>query len=124
MTLFSQFNSDGVFSLAVPPGDYVAEEVMIAKLMLLFPDWTGAPVDGITCVARTLREIFANARNLKPLFQIAPLEQQLREMEIRGEWRDFLRLVLNPDPEKRPSASAILQSSEYLAIRKATHLIA
>ena len=67
----------------------------------------------------SLQEMFAKANAIKPLLSIAPLEQQLIEMDAPTESKSMLRVLLSLDPEERSSASAILQSEEYAALQEA-----
>ncbi|PGH05719.1 serine/threonine protein kinase [Helicocarpus griseus UAMH5409] len=118
MTLLRQFNQNS-FVYKLPPGSHYPETIMIAQLMRLYPNWVPQPVEGKICMDMPLQEIFAKASDVKLLLPIAPLEQQLEDMNAPKELKDMLRLLLSLELQKRSSASMILQSKEYIALKKA-----
>lgn len=98
--------------------DWTFQELMMTKLMLLFPHWTADPVAGKTLLGLPLDDRFAITREDRSLFDIAPFEDQLEHLACNEEWKELLRLLLSVNPVKRLSASAILESPEYRAIRE------
>jgi len=91
---------------------------MLAQLMLLFPEWKATPVEGKVLSGRRLTDIIlVIARTQRADFTIQPFKQQLAEIDVPEEWKAVLRLLLDPHRKKRSSASDLLQSPEYLAIR-------
>lgn len=111
--LVERFSDDenGVFSFPVLQDDVLIDTIMVAKLMRLFPDWHPSPIDGVDVYGQSLERIFADARRIKDTIPLLPLDRQLCQMDIREEWKDFLRVLLALDWNKRLSASEVLQSS-------------
>ncbi|KAJ8066612.1 hypothetical protein OCU04_005659 [Sclerotinia nivalis] len=118
ITLLKPFKED-VFMYELPLGTYYPDAEVIARLMCLYPNWIPELVEGKTLMDIPLQEMFAKARDMKPLLQIAPLEQQLKDMDAPKELKDLLVLLLDLDRRKMSSATTILKSSEYLAQCKA-----
>ena len=58
--------------------------------MCIYPDWDPKPAKGTTCMDMSLQEMFAKANAIKPLLSIAPLEQQLIEMDAPTESKSML----------------------------------
>lgn len=49
-----------------------------------------------------------------PAFQaISPFDEETNKVDMPQQLRDLLRFILEPDPTKRPSASAVLASKEF-----------
>jgi serine/threonine protein kinase len=124
VTLFNSFKSD-VFRLDLA-GSHYLEDIAVGKLKMLFPCWTSLPGRGKNIWGRSLTDIFESAQNnimpailaspeLAPLHE--PLNCQLADMDIAEEWKAFLQLLLCTDPKKRLSATEILRSPEYHAVR-------
>lgn len=60
---------------------------------------------------------------MKPHLPLAPLERLLQDMDAHKHLKDMLRLLLSLDGKKRSSATAILESPEYLALRNVVCLL-
>jgi hypothetical protein len=105
----------------LPDGAWYPETEANAMLMCLYPNWVPEPVEGMTLMNEPVQDLFARAREMKPLLPIVPLEQQLEDMNAPKQLEDLLHLPLNPDGKKRLSASAVLKSPEYLGMRKAIY---
>ncbi|QSS53722.1 hypothetical protein I7I53_01069 [Histoplasma capsulatum var. duboisii H88] len=117
VTLFEQF-SHSAFSFSVIRDDVLVDTIMLAKLMCLFPKWHPSPIKWMDVYGQSLGQVFADARRIKDSIPILPLDQQLRQMDIKEEWKRFLQLLLALDRNKRYSASEVLQSPAYQAILK------
>ena len=100
------------------------ESWCIAKLMKLFPGWTGPPIDeevnqlmfnlGITLAKEP------DPENLEEMVvKVSSLDDEMRTMEIQPELKDFLRRLFIVDPDARPSAVEALESKEYSALERA-----
>ena len=50
--------------------------------------------------------------------QVASLEEEMETMQVPVAVRDLLRVLLVLQPEMRPSASEVLASDEYIALKK------
>lgn len=95
----------------------------IAKLMLLFPGWKGPPSSRKFC-----RDEFETADMLtmepdleRPEEQrvnVRSLVEEMHTMRSSVTLQEFLQLLLNPEPENRPSATEALVSKQYLALRE------
>lgn len=117
VTLFEQF-SHSAFSFSVIRDDVLVDTIMLAKLMRLFPKWHPSPIKWMDVYGQSLEQVFADARRIKDSVPIIPLDQQLRQMDIKEEWKRFLQLLLALDRNKRNSPSEVLQSPAYQAILK------
>jgi len=106
----------------LPPGGHIYETAMIAKLMLLYPDWDPHPVEGKSWMGISLQELIEGAEKYKSIFrEVLPLEQLLSELDINEEFKYVLKRLLDLDPRRRSSALAILKSPEYEALNRAAH---
>ncbi|KAI2442934.1 hypothetical protein LOY97_004806 [Ophidiomyces ophidiicola] len=116
VTLFEQF-SPSAFSFSVIRDDVLVETIMLAKLMRLFPEWHPSPVEWMDVYGQSLGQVFADATRIKDSIPIAPLDQQIQQMDIQREWKSLLQLLLTLDRNKRCSASEVLQSPVYRALK-------
>jgi hypothetical protein len=106
----------GVFGLGDMDFSCFVEDMLLARMMLLFPTWDEHPVEGKMYCGRMFTEVFANARmHIKrgDLTGVTPFEQHLNQIEMPQTWKGILRLLLVPNLEQRPSASRILGSQQY-----------
>ncbi|KAF2458299.1 kinase-like domain-containing protein [Lineolata rhizophorae] len=114
----------------IKPGIFGIRDIMdgiwpepwcIAKLMRLFPDWHGSPVDHEVyrddfLLDRLLtKEVDPDAPETM-LIKTRTLDEELQTMNISKELVDWFRSVLVVDPNKRPSAAEALRSPEYKAL--------
>jgi hypothetical protein len=92
----------------------------MAKIKRLFPDWYIPAPDEVE--GDSLRNAVHSSRRMsedvEDMLAILPLEEKIRKVEMPQQLRDLLRLVLVPDPDKRPSALSVLESAEFLAFEK------
>lgn len=85
--------------------------------MSLYPNLVLELVEGMTLMDMPVQDMFAKARDMKALLPVAPLEEQLKDMNAPEEMKGLLQLLLSLDG---PSSAAVLESPEYLALWKAT----
>ena len=88
----------------------------IAKLMRLFPGWTGpSDEDEVRqCEFKLAKRL---SESLEPaLEEISFLEDKMQKMSILPELKDLLRCMLIVDPDQRPSAVEVLASKEFRAL--------
>ena len=103
-------------------GSLSAEAWCIAKLMRLFPDWTGLPV------AKDLPQLqFKYAQEIledgyPDITSIDSLEKELQTMSILPELKDLLLYMLIPNPEQRPWPADVLYSGQFVALSNRVHL--
>ena len=92
----------------------------MAKIKRLFPSWNLPNPDEVE--GETLKAAVRSAERMsleEPEMQaISPLDVELQRVEMPEQLRDLLRLMLIVDPNKRPSASSVLTSREFLAFEK------
>ncbi|KAF2672887.1 hypothetical protein BT63DRAFT_450913 [Microthyrium microscopicum] len=92
----------------------------IAKIKRLFPSWNLPNPNEVE--GDTLKAAVKSAGHMsleEPEMQaISPLDVELQGIEMPEQLRDLLRLMLIVDPNKRPSASFVLTSREFLAFEK------
>lgn len=122
MTLL-KISREDAFKYDLPEGTWYPEADAIATLMCLYPSWVPGPVEGGTLMGVSVQDLFAQARKMKPHLPLAPLERLLQDMDAHKHLKDMLRLLLSLDGKKRSSATAILESPEYLALRNAVCLL-
>ncbi|KAF2260207.1 hypothetical protein CC78DRAFT_585097 [Lojkania enalia] len=92
----------------------------MAKIKRLFPRWNLPNPDEVE--GDTLKAAVKSAGRMsleEPEMQaISPLDVELQGIRMPEQLRDLLRLMLIVDPNKRPSASSVLTSREFLAFEK------
>ena len=114
----------GVFGTSGSIHSLFNESWSIAKLMRLFPDWTGPPDDDevrqseFYC-AKSLSELADRDKPDEKLIKVSTLDNEMRTMGIPLVFQDLLRRVFIVDPRARPSAAEVLQLKEYLALEEA-----
>ncbi|KAK3327698.1 hypothetical protein B0T19DRAFT_422546 [Cercophora scortea] len=110
----------GVLGVHDCPHFLINEAWCMAKIKRLFPDWnlpSPEEVDGLVLqgAVQTARRISEE----EPEFQATPpFEEETQKVEMPQQLRELLRLMLVPDPSRRPSASSVLASSEFQALDK------
>lgn len=92
----------------------------MAKIKRLFPDWelpTPDKVDGpvLQAAVEAARRI---SREDPPMQAILPIQEEMQKVEMPQQLRDLLGFMLVTNPDKRPSASAVLESIIYLEFEK------
>lgn len=123
VTLFDWMKA-GIFGIKGNQVPIYNESWCIAKLMRLFPGWTGPPSDD------EIRQLeFDFARNLveacdpqspsEKLLKVTSLESEMQTMDMPPELRNLFLYLFVPDPAKRPTAAAALMSDEFQALRQA-----
>ena len=95
----------------------------VAKLMLLFPGWKGPPSDKEFRrdefeIAEMLSREPDSVRSGEKRVKVASLEEEMETMQVPVALRDLLRVLLVLQSEMRPSASEVLTSDEYIALKK------
>jgi hypothetical protein len=89
----------------------------MAKIKRLFPDWELPMPDEVK--SHALKASVKAARRMSqeelPVKEILPIQEELQKMEMPQQLRDILGLMLATNPDKRPSASAVLASNEFRA---------
>ena len=86
--------------------------------MRLFPGWTGPPIENevLQCEFELSKALI---EELEPeILKVSSLEDEMQTMGIPPELRDLFRRLLVVNPDNRPSASEVLASEEYLALKK------
>ena len=100
-----------MLGLSGSPSPDVIEPWSLAKLMRLFPDWKGPPVDD-----ERLRRRFEDAQTLTTTARrvmFSSWEEEKQGMGLRTEVLDLLDRMLVVDPNQRPSAAELLESDEF-----------
>lgn len=92
----------------------------MAKIKRLFADWnipTPDQVDdySLQAAVESARRISEEVEDMQA---ILPFEEEARKVDMPQQLRDLLCLMLVPDPDNRPSVSALLKSAELLAFEK------
>ena len=92
----------------------------MAKLKRLFPSWNIPPPDEVEGHMLKTEVRIAKRQSLgeQVMLDISPLDVELRGVEMPEQLRDLLRFMLIVDPKKRPSASSVLTSKEFLAFEE------
>jgi hypothetical protein len=92
----------------------------MAKIKRLFPDWELPDPDdcesGVLKVA--VRSAIRMSREEPEMTSIIPFKEEIQKVEVPQQLTDLLRIMLIPNPEKRPSASFVLTSKEFRAFEK------
>lgn len=103
----------GILGTAGSPGSLYREGWCIAKLMRLFPGWTGPPIED--AVRQSEFELGkALIEGSEPaITDVLSLEDEMQTMGILPEMMGLLRRLLVVDPGDRPSAAEVLASEEY-----------
>jgi serine/threonine protein kinase len=89
----------------------------MAKIRRLFPDWELPMPDEVEkpilqVAVRIARRI---SQEELPVKEILPIQEEMQKIEMPQQLRDLLGLMLVTNPDKRPSASAVLASNEFRA---------
>ena len=101
-----------------PSGDLSAEAWCIAKLMRLFPGWTGPPnPEDIPQLQFKYAQEFLED-GYPDLTGIDSLGKELQTTGILPELEDLLLYMLVPDPEQRPWPADVLNSDQFLALSR------
>ena len=114
----------GVFGASESIHPLFNEIWSIARLMRLFPDWTGTPDDNeirqseFSC-AKSLSELHDPDKPDEKLIKVSTLDNEMQNMGIPQELRALFRRVFIVDPKARPSAAEVLESKEFLALEEA-----
>ena len=114
----------GIFGTTGNEYDLPNESWCIAKLMLLFPGWTGPPADN-ACIQRVFRlgklltEEPIEDKPDEKIVKVLSLENEMQTMGIQPVLMDLFRYLFVVDPDARPSAAEALASKEYLTLKKA-----
>ncbi|PSN63616.1 hypothetical protein BS50DRAFT_678881 [Corynespora cassiicola Philippines] len=92
----------------------------MAKIKRLFPDWElPAPdkVDGpvLQAAVNAARYI---SREDPPMQAILPIQEEMQKVKMPQQLRDLLGFMLATNPDKRPSASAVLESISFQEFEK------
>ncbi|KAL7626844.1 hypothetical protein AAE478_003618 [Parahypoxylon ruwenzoriense] len=92
----------------------------MAKIKRLFPDWNIPAPD--QAEGPSLQAAVKSARRMseeEPELQaILPFEEETRKVMIPQQMGDVLRLMLVVNPDRRPLASSVLESTEFQAFEK------
>lgn len=97
----------------------------MAKLMRLFPDWTGTPaaasvIEKEAKFAKALTTELDPENQGQPYVNLGSLDDELRELDVPEEVANMLRYLLVLRQESRPSAVEALASLEYeVLVRRA-----
>jgi serine/threonine protein kinase len=92
----------------------------MAKINRLFPDWdfpTPDEVEGPVLQA-AVKAAKRMSQEDSPMQAILPIKEEMQKVEMPQQLRDLLVFMLVINPDKRPSASAVLASKEFLAFEK------
>jgi serine/threonine protein kinase len=108
----------GIFGTAGNTIILFRESWCIAKLMRLFPDWTGPPIENAVCRSEFELGKALIEESEPEILKVLSLEDEMQTMGMPPELRDLFRRLLVVDPNNRPSASEVLVSEEYLALKK------
>ena len=86
--------------------------------MRLFPGWTGPPIENevLQCEFELSKALIEESE--PEILKVSSLEDEMQTMGMPPELRDLFRRLLVVNPDDRPSASEVLASEEYLAIKK------
>jgi len=86
--------------------------------MRLFPGWTGPPIENDVrqCEFKLGKALIAESE--PEILKVSSLEDEMQTIDMPPELRDLFRRLLVVDPGNRPSASEVLASEEYLALKK------
>jgi serine/threonine protein kinase len=106
----------------LPESNHIFEEVMMANLMLLYPEWNPHLAKRQEWMNISPQGLIEGAERYKSILGgVPPLEQLLSELDINKEFKDILKRLLDLDPRRRSSALAILESPEYEALNRAVY---
>ena len=85
--------------------------------MRLFPGWTGPPIENNVrqCEFKLAKALIESEPEI---LKVSSLEDEMQTMGMPPELRDLFRRLLVVNPDDRPSASEVMASEEYLAIKK------
>ncbi|PGH01636.1 serine/threonine protein kinase [Polytolypa hystricis UAMH7299] len=102
------------------PHFFVNDAWSMAKIKRLFPGWkipTPDEIEGhvLKVAVRAARRMSEDERDVQA---ILPFEEETQKVEMPQQLRDLLRLMLVVNPDKRPSASSVLASTEFRAFEK------
>jgi serine/threonine protein kinase len=107
----------GVLGVWNSPNPLINEAWCMAKIKRLFPHWNLPSSDEVK--GHTLKAAVDSAGSLSKevlgLQEIVPFDEETKKVEMPQQLRDLLRLMLVPNPVKRPSASSVLASTEFRA---------
>ena len=108
----------GIFGIAGNKIILFRESWCIAKLMRLFPGWTGPPIENDVrrCEFKLGKSLIEESE--PEILKVLSLEDEMQTMGIPPELRDLFRRLFVVNPDDRPSASEVLASEEYLALKK------
>ena len=86
--------------------------------MQLFPGWTGPPIENDVrqCEFKLAKALIEESE--PEILKVSSLEDEMQTIGMPPELRDLFRFLLVVDPGERPSASEVLASKEYLALKK------
>lgn len=109
-----------VLGKADSPHSLVDAAWCMAKIKRLFPDWelpTPNEVNGpvLQAAVKAARRMSQEEALMQA---ILPFQEEMQKVEMPQQLRDLLGLMLVTNPDKRPSASAVLASTEFRAFEK------
>jgi serine/threonine protein kinase len=90
----------------------------IAKLMRLFPGWTGQLIENDVrqCEFKLGKALIDESE--PEILKVSSSEDEMQTMGMPPELRDLFRRLLVVDPSDRPPAAEVLASEEYLALKE------
>ncbi|KAI1922195.1 hypothetical protein LOZ12_000638 [Ophidiomyces ophidiicola] len=105
---------------ACSPSPYIDNAWSMAKIKRLFPGWNIPHPDEVERSTLKLAVEYAaefadGSEGAEDLQAILMFEEETRKVEMPQQLRDLLRLMLECDPNKRPSALCVLKSKQFWA---------
>ncbi|KAI1930396.1 hypothetical protein LOZ07_000125 [Ophidiomyces ophidiicola] len=110
----------GILGAAGSPSPYIDNAWSMAKIKRLFPGWNIPHPDEVERSTLKLAVEYAaefadGSEGAEDLQAILMFEEETRKVEMPQQLRDLLRLMLECDPNKRPSALCVLKSKQFWA---------
>lgn len=123
VTLFDWIKP-GVFGTAGIIEGIQEESWCIAKLMLLFPGWTGQPandayLERLIRIGKLLINSPVQDNPDEKIVLVLSLEEEMQTMGIPSELENLFRFLFVPNPKQRPSATKALASDQFQALKEA-----
>ncbi|KAI1929630.1 hypothetical protein LOZ66_005157 [Ophidiomyces ophidiicola] len=113
----------GILGAVGSPSPCIDNAWSIAKIKRPFPGWNIPHPDEVERSTLKLAVEYAaefadGSEGAEDLQAILTFEEETRKVEMPQQLRDFLRLMLECDPDKRPSALCALKSKQFWAFEK------
>jgi hypothetical protein len=102
------------------PSPWIDRSWSMAKIKRLFPAWnipSPGEVEGHSLKA-AIESTKRLSEEVEDMQAILPFENEMQMVEMPQQIRDLLRLMLVPNPSKRPPALSVLESAEFSALEK------